>query len=399
MVAASAAKEVTAASGDLEFELLCQAARPRPGLEQIRNSLKAGIDHRRLYDLAALHGVRLCLYQCFSSAAWNDVPPDARHELEEFRRSHQARSLLFASELKRLAVLFVAGGIPFISFKGPALSFALYGDLAQREYNDLDILVSREHVDDAQRLLEDAGYRNRQGDRLFRRMFLSHQRQFRFDCEELATAVDLHWDLTSIGLPFPVTVDELLDSPQRLSLGNTVLSAPDDGELARLLAGHGTKEGWLYLKWLRDFAVLVDGKRDLDWTKIHYAAERQHAGDTVLVACGMAQEVLGIPPPGSLESPLRSSTRVRALVGELSRRLRRGEPASGRAGNLSDILLCQRKIDRILFMALMAIHPTASDHAALRLPEPLWPLYYVARPFRVGANLLAARRRHPRQEP
>lgn len=391
MAAAPAANRRATQAGDREFELLCQAARPRPGIRQIAGILQEKIDHRLLLALAEQHGVRLCLFRVLDALAWCGVPYDIKSSLQQFKERHLAHCLAFANELHRLGGLFGKADIPFISFKGPTLSLLLQGDLAEREYNDLDILVPRARLADAEGVLEAAGYRNLQGGHDFRRAFLFQQRQYRFDCEQRNIAVDLHWDLIGNGLPFPVGVDEIWRRPGRIGLGGVEFPVPDRGELARVLAGHGTKEGWQCLKWVRDFALLIEKSHDLDWGDIHLRAERRRSGDAVLLACAMARELLAVEPPAALAPAVLRNQRVQAIAKSLCRRLQHARSdAESQESSFSDLLLCQHPIDRARFFARLAFQPTAGDHSALRLPRPLWPLYYATRPFRVGARALGS---------
>ena len=67
-------------------------------------------------------------------------------------------SLRLSAELLRLLDLFERHAIPALPFKGPALAFALYGDVAMREYCDLDVLLRPEDLAAAKHALLAEGY-------------------------------------------------------------------------------------------------------------------------------------------------------------------------------------------------------------------------------------------------
>ena len=104
-------------------------------------------------------------------------------------------------------------------------------------------------------------------------------------------------------------------------------------------------------------------------------------------AAAMAQRLLGVAPPPALAAPLAASRRVGAQADRLARDLRQGA-AEGPREHLHDILLCDRLADRLWARVRTALRPTAGDHAALPLPRPLWPLYWLTRPFRLAARTL-----------
>jgi hypothetical protein len=227
-------------TGNAEFNLLCLAAWPEPDLTRIRDLLRKGIDHPSLTRLAEGHGVRPQLFQCLSDLAWEAVPDLERRSLERFRQQHLVRTLILSSELHRLAAAFDGKTIPFVTFKGPALAIALCGDLARREFNDLDVLVPEHRLDDAEDVLASLGYRSGQGDRAFRRAFLAHLRQHAFARADGEAAIDLHWALSGAHVPFPLkTADVWHDSP-RISIGDRDIPTIAGANLALLLAGHGT---------------------------------------------------------------------------------------------------------------------------------------------------------------
>ncbi len=378
--------------GHPEFTLLCLAAHPRPDLKGIRALLRQGFDDARLLELAQEHGVRPGLIQCLSALSWEGVPNAARESLEIFQSHHLLRTLALANELRRLAILFAQNGIAFAAFKGPALALSLYGGLPAREYDDIDIVVREAQMPDAERLLATLGYRCRQGDEAYRRRFLGYQRQYDFVRDEGVGSIDLHWGFSGTHVPFPLTPAEIWDDLQFASIADYRVPMIDGANLALLLAGHGTKDRWRSLKWVCDFALLLDRRRDLDWSTVHRRASAHGCGDAVLLGCAMAHEMLQVPPPAALGRQLADSGRVRALTDCLAARLRNGPWREQGAENFSDFDLCERPLDRLKATLKLVFTPTPSDHAALPLPSALWPVYYATRPFRLAAKLLAGPR-------
>lgn len=353
--------------------------------------LRRGIDHQALISLAAGHGVRPCLLDCLGELSWENVPDDAQADLEHFRQSHLLKSLNLAGELHRLVVSLSDRSIPFVAFKGPTLALALYGSLAGREYNDVDVIVPERRIDDAEDAIGTMGYASPQGDRTFRRAFLASQRQYAFIRADDGAAIDLHWGFCGTHVPFPVAPDEIWDDPALLSVGGRevpVLSAPN---LALLLAGHGTKENWAMLKWVSDFARLIDRHRTLDWETLHARAQARGCGDAVLLGCAMAEELLDVAGPQALASRIAGSDRVRKRTAAMAGTMRQGLPPPALVEHFADLLLCDRPIDRVRGALKLAFTPTAGDYEAMRLPPALWSAYYASRPCRLAFRTAARR--------
>jgi Uncharacterised nucleotidyltransferase len=344
--------------------------------------LASGLDWTQVSSLAASHGLRPALIEFLSGLAWQHVPDAARQELEQFQSWHLLRMLEVAEELAQTARDFRTHGIRFALFKGAALSVQLYRRLAAREYNDFDLIVPRDQVPEAERLLEQQGYRPAFADRAFRRFFQGHQGQCAFQRPGGTVGLDLHWSFSGSFLPFPLSCDEIWDRLTTVAIAGVDVPTLQPDDVALVLAGHGTKEGWRSLMWVRDFAVLVERWPEIDWRECHRRAARNGCGDTVLLACAMAERILATPVPTALAPALAASGRVAALVDSLADRLQRGADKR----HLDDLDLCDRRRDRLRAGLGFALAPTPGDFAALPLPRLLWPAYYLVRPVRLAAK-------------
>lgn len=382
-----------------EFQFLCLAARPQPDPTRLRELLRKGIDHRALICLAAGHGVRPSLLGCLGELSWETVPENARTDLEHFRQHHLLKSLALAGDLRRLAASLSDRSIPFVAFKGPTLALTLYGDLAGREYNDIDVIVPQRRIDDAEDVIGSMGYASPHGDRTFRRAFLASQRQYAFIRGDDDATIDLHWDFCGTHVPFPVASHEIWHDPPLLSVGGCdvpVLSAPN---LALLLAGHGTKENWAMLKWVSDFARMVDRHRALDWAALHAHAQARGCGGAILLGCAMAQELLEVAVPEALSSRIAGSDRIRKWTVSIAGTMRRGLPPPAQVEHFADLLLCDRTLDRVRGALKLAFTPTAGDYEAMRLPPALWSVYYASRPCRLAFRTATRRASLPAGPP
>ncbi|MDI1267292.1 MAG: nucleotidyltransferase family protein [bacterium] len=379
-------------TGVVEFELLCRVARPKPDLTRIRDVLRQGVDYPHLIEIAEYHGVRPSLFRCLSDVAWDIVPASAREALEAFQHRHLVETLALSDELRRVAGLFADSGIPFVTFKGLALAVSLYGGLANRECSDIDVIVPEGQIGEAERLLSQLGYRNAQGDEAFRRVFLVHQRQYAFARADSMGAIDLHWDFSGTHVPFPLAPADIWSDPAQISIGDHRVATVGGANLALLLAGHGTKEAWHALKWVCDFALMIDRHPDLDWLDVHRRARLRRCGNSVLLGCSLAQHLLDVAVPHDLAGLVARSSRVRSLTASLARHMRLGIVPTAPGERFTDLALCDGRFDQVKAVLKLVFTPTAGDYEALKLPEPLWPAYYVTRPFRLAAKALAALR-------
>jgi len=368
------------------IDFFCAIAGPQRDLERARHLLCDSLDFSAILDFASEHCLGPQLLAALSDLGWQGVPAESKVKLEAFRQRHVFRTLHLAEELCRIATIFSERGITFAAFKGAALAVDLYGDPARRDYSDIDVIVPSAQVPAAEMALESLGYHNDQGDRAFRRMFCAYQGQYSFVHADRGVAVDLHWAFTAASLPFPVRTDQIWSSLRSVTVGACAIPTFSDPDVALLLAGHGTKEGWRSLGWICDFAAFAHARPALDWPGLHQRAGRQGSGDAVLLAFALSNMLLGVAIPAGLADKLAGNKRVSRLAAEIIDGLRGAK--RGRS-HMMDLALCDRLWDRIKAAARLMLTPTPGDYQALPLPQASWPLYYALRPLRLAARGLA----------
>ena len=191
-----------------------------------------------------------CCVRALKLVCWDAVPQTIQLELERFIRANLQKNLFLTGELFRLLEVFQKNGIPIAAFKGPVLAESVYGDLSLREFSDLDVMVHQADLREAEDILIACGYVAQFPDRDYRSTFFSYHGQYGFSHGETGICVDLHWQLSSKGVAFPVQSAEVWSKLRQVTIaGRTVLTLADD-DLVLFLAAHGTKEGWRRLIWV-----------------------------------------------------------------------------------------------------------------------------------------------------
>jgi hypothetical protein len=377
---------VATASTPSAFDFLCLLVRPKPDLDHARAAVRAGVDFVEVFSLAADLGVRPRTIQSLRALSWEGVPADVKASLDGFQRAHFIRMLTWAEELCRVTHLLSRNGIQFAAFKGATLAVTLYGDLSDREYNDIDIIVRAEQMARAEDLIVSLGYRGPQGDRPFRQAFMSYQRQYAFHRADIGSSIDLHWGFCGVHLPFPLRPEDVWHALDDVAIGDSRVPTLATINLALLLAGHGMKEAWRDLSWVCDFAMLIDRNPELDWSDIHGRAKSLGCGNAVLVGCAMAHALLAVPVPATLVDLVVGRGRVRFLAASFVERMRHDIPLPWWKRNFADLELCDGWLDKVKAILRLAVTPTTGDYSAMKLPPALWGLYYVLRPLRLACK-------------
>lgn len=115
--------------------------------------------------------------------------------LESLARIHAAHEVVRRREVDSLLERFERARIPLLVFKGEALARTHYRDPALRPRCDTDVLIERERMDDAARVLAEAGYReepNSGGETISRQRIWT-----RTAALGIRHSIDLHWALSN----------------------------------------------------------------------------------------------------------------------------------------------------------------------------------------------------------
>ena len=116
------------------------------------------------------------------------------------------------AELLKIFDLLKSHGVPAIAYKGPALATAVYGDIALRQFVDLDILVRKQDVFDVKEILIRQEYNPE-----FiltesqKAAFLDNHYDYAFLRNESRALVEIHWEVAEGFLSFPLSVECLLE--------------------------------------------------------------------------------------------------------------------------------------------------------------------------------------------
>ena len=127
--------------------------------QAIRRCFASGVDWTEFVGLVDRHRTAGLSWAALKRTSGLVIPESATRELT--RRSDQCRlqALQHLQILIGILRLFHRAGISAMVLKGPLLSLDLYEDAALRQSRDLDLLVPQEHIRDAEKLLEQTGWR------------------------------------------------------------------------------------------------------------------------------------------------------------------------------------------------------------------------------------------------
>src|SRR5215217_2834112 len=189
---------------EVELLLCCSRTSLDPGkINRIRTLLEKDLDWEYLLSTAHRHGVAPLLFRNLSADFRGAVPETVLDRLRDHFHDNNLRNVFLTAELYKLLKAFDERGISAVPFKGPVLAAAVYGNLALREFGDLDILVHQQDVARARDGLVSLGYQPQY--RLTRAQeaaFLRYEREYTFTHGDTGGVVELHWRVAPKAFPF-----------------------------------------------------------------------------------------------------------------------------------------------------------------------------------------------------
>jgi Uncharacterised nucleotidyltransferase len=268
----------------------------------------------------------------------------------------------------------------------------VYGDLALRQFSDLDLLVHERDFSRATHQLLAQGFR--------------HQRTFEGEsCFIHATrpvTVDLHWGLTPQQFHFPLDFARMWTHRQSVCLAGTMVPilAPEDlllvlcvqaardawGDLAQ---PRGQERGHGRLLQICDIATLLQSHPDMDWDRVLGDARRLGGQRMLWFGLRVAHELLGTALPQAVQHQVQTHPTLGVLTAHLRAQWFPQAEEYG-ATPLTPArfhyLIRERWQDRVfsyLYAVAVLFVPSDKDRAYVPLPGGLAFLYYGIRPLRV----------------
>jgi hypothetical protein len=329
------------------------------------------------------------------------VPAPVLARLRARFDANALRNVTLAHDLAALLERLAAAGVDAMPIKGPVLAISAYGDLALREFGDLDIVVRAADLARARELFAAWGFEpatplTTAGERAL----LASDHHIPLVGPGARLTVELHWSLDNLRPGSRLDGEWVWANARRVPLLGREVSALSWSALLVYLCVHGAKHGWSTLGWIRDVAGVLASAPPGELDTASAIASAVGAERRLALGVWLAHELLGAPR--RLELPGGDHRAVTALARDVRENLFHGESARG-PGRIESLLFQCRTLDRVRDRAGFALHLIAAPHVAdvafVRLPERAGWLYGVIRVPRLVAKSVTslARPRLPRE--
>ncbi|MGH9510550.1 MAG: nucleotidyltransferase domain-containing protein [Terriglobales bacterium] len=325
-----------------------------------------------------------------------DAAPD--EIMRQLRRRYEAnvrQTLRLTRDLVRVVKDFEGRGIRVLAYKGPALAAILDGDLASRQYSDIDLLVHPSDVRRSRAALVALGYIPH--DSFSGRQEKSYVRsgyEYAFDLADGKNALELKWRVVPHFYGIDFDIDGFFKRAATVKVSEHQVRSLCPEDLLLVLCVHAAKHTWAELSLLSDIARLI-GSQPMDWDAVLRDAKRLGVRRILLVNLALVHDLLGGEIPISVLTEVRRKhpARVSQRILPMLTGARQMDTESIGYFRLM-LALRERWQDRARFLCRLIFTPGAGEWEAVRLPPWLFPLYRGVRIYRLAGRLTAHFRRN-----
>ena len=364
--------------------------------------LQQPIDWQYLLKIARRQKVMSLLYWSLNNICPEAVPSDIIEQLRDHFHKNARHSLFLSVELVKLLNLLESHHIPAIPFKGPALAVSAYNNLALRQFSDLDILVQKQHINQAKELFLTHGYRmkiecirpNESEEAKFIESpdihKLVRECAYPFINKKIGILAELHWAVMPEFFSFPIEEQGLWSDLEQIAIAGKTLSHFSPENTLLILCGHGAKDCWTELTRICDIAELIRSYPHLNWDKVIEKSTIMGSERMLILGLFLAKHLLGISLPELVESRIQANPIVKKLAEEIKAGLFGENGSTTSIGQLSKfhVIVRERLWEKIQYCLHTALTPTTSDWLLLPLVRfPTW-FYYPLRLMRLAFNFI-----------
>ena len=383
-------------SREKQLLVCCARTRVSPAIaQQIREIASESLDWNYVLYEAEENSITPLLTRHLSAFAPEALPAAVSDRLKKTCRANTVRCLYLTADLLRVLELFRSKGIESASYKGPVLAAQAYGDVALREYEDVDIVLRQRDLPAAHEVIIGLGYRPKFEWILSPGASASLvPGEYNYRDVERRAMVEIHTERTLRHYPVPPNLDEFFQNTIQVSVADRGVPTFAPEYLLPMLCIHGSKDFWERFSWISDVSELIQACPALDWNKTRRIAESLCAGRILNLGLALAKTLLDVPLPAEIASAVELDLVARDLAAEITQR--HMSPTFQTLDAAGRFQYRRRMVagfaEGCRYAMRLSVVPAEEDWMMVRLPKALAPLYIALRPLRLMRKYGWARR-------
>ncbi|MDI6645230.1 MAG: nucleotidyltransferase family protein, partial [Methanobacteriaceae archaeon] len=311
-------------------------------------------------------------------------PDDILGELKDYFNGNVRKNLLLTSELINILELLKKSDIGAISYKGPVLAHSAYGNISLRDFRDIDILIDKSDAVNVKRLMISNGYELYLPISIKDYLYLKLDSEYRFFNRKTGVMIEINWDFEGIFISFPMDPKFLFNELTKFHFNGMEIEELSPENQILMLSIHNAKHDWNRLLWICDISEFLKSYTNLNWSKILKNAKKIGIKRILLINLFLAKDLFQLNLPNEVLNELESDSKALEITNDIKRRLL----IENKSLNLFEKFIFDiKKRDKIRYGLKDSFSglfkPSYADFQLLPLPENLFFLYYLIRPFLV----------------
>ncbi|WP_042315982.1 nucleotidyltransferase domain-containing protein [Desulfofarcimen acetoxidans] len=339
--------------------------------------------------LAVHHRVYPIVYKTLSQLNNPVVPGNVLCLLRQKCRENTIKALSMTGETVRIVKCLENHGIPCLVLKGVPLALRLYGDIYLRPSKDIDILVHPDLLEKAQAILENEGYYRIDTKNLTTRQLEIYSKaspnSFHFSYWHSSKEINLELHIKPIDRGYVLSLP-IEGNVNRIGIAGNPLPVLLDEEWLLYLILHGAKHAWFRLRWLNDIVKFLQQEK-IDWNNIMDLVRKTNMQTTFHQSLIMANLLMDLPvPPILLTTVAKDRYAWKMACNAMNLCLIAVDNEISKTNSytnrqlLYDFQIHNSWKSRYKFL-MRLIGPNIRDIKLIALPDKLYVLYYIIRPF------------------
>ncbi|MDY6865830.1 MAG: nucleotidyltransferase family protein [Halobacteriota archaeon] len=351
-------------------------------LKIVKGALKFDLNWEYVVRNGAEHGILPLLHHNLSKLDEGLVPENIMVYLRKQYNVNVAKNLTYYEELGKVLRVFREEGIGTIILKGAALAETVYGDIGLRPFSDVDLLIKKENLSEAKKILSEMGY-------MLDEEVSPEKYNEEYGCDLYYAGkkniIEIHWNiLRKLGSDRFMRIDirDIWERarPASISGVDTLVMSPEDQLLH--LCIHLPKHRYNRLIWLCDILEVVK-HYNIDWDQIIRSSEDCRTKAHIYYGLQFSDEMLGPEVPPEVLRRLRPNPLERMLVRPVLKDVLSDDRRIMPIFNLMKLFLIDKHTDRIRYLWIYIFPPVESLERKYSVSGSRVYFYYILHPFYV----------------
>jgi hypothetical protein len=364
----------------IELQAVALLSLPQLSIDEVdaTSSLLKRVNFEHLQALINQHRTHPCIYHNIRQHFIKQVPASFLLSLKNKYIKNKMRNTKQLGICANLNQLFQDKNISIHFFKGLSLSKVLYHDIALRNNNDIDVLISKSDLEQANSILNSMGFYAHEFDALddeWRNVYFKVHKDIGYTNQE-GLLIELH-----IELSIPI-IAEMGDYKNELQCRDKLFQTKLSIDELFYLCWHGSHTLFHRLKWLVDIKLYIEKLESYIYDRNTYTGGRAR-----ILVCSLylLAAIYRTPLPEKATAFYKKDWLCRMMIKTCLQGL--DNPVYVNSGSfaikrhLVDIFVFKSAKYKLTIL-LCKLRPTILDYSSVNFLSPRWLfLIYPLRPF------------------